>query len=255
MVRMGDFQIQLVEATTNVPFAEYYHEGQIYVETPRGTEFFIAVSKPQAKLYSGSIILRFYLDGKYLGYNLTYAATRTCLRPKYKGRHSHDCEGSSTDTPLRFLDERRFGKVKVKIYPAVMAEDGRVRYDRKCLLSTMTLLCTPDLTQANILHCATMPVKKANQSNPVQESSLSHTTETNRNDSIKPISATQKMRWEWIPDCKFPVHPDTTTLADEDDTTEIDTSETTEASMDWGSFVFVEPDLAVIALDDREVIS
>ena len=103
MVQLADFSIQLVEPHSKKAFPEYYHDGKTFVLINHAAEYFIAVSKPRAKLFSGTVVLRFYVDGNYLGFNLTYTAAGKSLHPKYKGHWKRDEHGVSTDTAISFV--------------------------------------------------------------------------------------------------------------------------------------------------------
>ena len=262
MVQLGDFSIQLVEPHSKKPFDEHFHDGKTYIEINDGAEYFISVSKPRAKLFSGTVVLRFYVDGNYLGFNLTYTAACKSLCPKYKGNWKRE-EGISTDTAIKFVAPRscsqkgdesgklkkpsRFGKIKVKIFPTfVQASDGSKRssdptaapnaklgYDKDCLLSTLTLYCgTPqDLIEAGVIREPTRPRQKS----------------SSRQSNRPSVGMGGRSTKEGNDDC-----------TEEDDSDWDSPSQTlrkmkmnrTEDDSESDSVVFVDPDMDVIVMDD-----
>jgi len=168
-----------VDAECKLPFTEHHHhDGKTYVEIPNGEQYFIAISKPHAKLFAGTVLVRMYANGEYLGFNLTYAAANKYTTLKYKG-HWKRQSGVSIDTPIKSVDDPLskdndarvkeakkpvLGKVKIKVFPALsegvfppkneemdrcsgtttteddaISKHGRARYNKDCLLSTITV--------------------------------------------------------------------------------------------------------------------
>ena len=241
MVRLGDFQIQLVDACSKRPFPTYRHHERVYVQMPRGTEFFIALDKPSNRLYSGRLLVRLYHNDRYLGCNLTYQAAQTATEPKYRGWWQRRADGVSTTRALRFARQedikQSMDKVKVRIYPALerQDDDSRTRYDRHCLLATLTLHVgsASELCQQGVQLSPT----RGGTTTVVQEKLNQRSTHKD-----DPPILPQRRDAENAERQAEKKYND-----DDDDDDSVATN--TDPAIDWGSFVMVDPDMDVIVVD------
>lgn len=74
MVVLGDFEIQLVESTSKVPYKEHNVNGKTYFEVEPKAEYYIGFKKVRNGSYSTSaekILLEFEVDGDNLDWYLT----------------------------------------------------------------------------------------------------------------------------------------------------------------------------------------
>ena len=305
MVQFGDFSVQLVEANQDkTPFPEHHHDGKTYVEVKSGQEYFIAISKPHAKLFSGTVLLRMYVDGNYLGFNLTFHAPVKYSTPKYKGHWKRE-NGVSTDTAIKYVTLSKdakskkplLGKVKIKVFPTIasssaaanevvpkneamdrcgtddVARNGKVRYDKDCLLSTITLYCG---TRQELVHLGVISDKddnstrNNNNNNTSVDEGTNGAAATTTNSTTTTPKRRSKLSRVSKPSSggeKGVVKPPTTTEVGDTalDLTEADDSDSDSQGPrgskkktnlavsnddDDGSIVFVDPDMDVIALDD-----
>ena len=269
MVQLGDFSIQLVEAQSKNAFPEYYQDEKTYVEIPNGTKYFISICKPRAKLFSGSVVLRFYVDGVYLGFNLSYVAAAKALFPKYKGELVR-VDGISTDAALKYIATKKdtsktrtniFSKIKVKVYPVLAdANDSKLRYDKDCLLSTTTFYCgtTELLRQIGVISS-----HGAHRSNDRTETSVDDTTaHSSASSSVDPkIEARQSSSFSYasnepgrpisICECLSAAPKPAVDPVEQDLSMYRNSSSLQhDSEFDSDSVVFVDPDLNVIAMDD-----
>jgi len=95
MVKVGDFSLELVDATTKVPFKEHVapSDGQFYAEVEPGLDYFISVGNDR-----GGVRFDYKVDGVDLGYHTKYH------RPKqneYRGNRSRT-NGVTQITSFRF---------------------------------------------------------------------------------------------------------------------------------------------------------
>ena len=266
MVQLGDFSIQLVEPHSKKPYREHYHGGKTYVEINHGAEYFIACSKPCAKLFSGTVVLRFYVDGNYLGFNLSYTAASKSINPKYKGNWKRE-DGISTDTAIPFLPPSTtasccsgskskkpsvFGKVKVKVFPTLVQtadgtkQNGKLGYDKDCLLSTITLYCgtRQDLVQAGVI------TEELSSPPSVQLIDSKNDIDNNRQNDAPPRKPTRQSARTNAKEC----NADFTEEDDSDSESAIhmfrNARSNAEEEFETDSVVFVDPDMDVIAIDD-----
>ena len=129
MVAIGDFVVELVDATTKVPFQEHQHQGETYVEVEPGTEYFIAIRKPQATQFTFALYVEPYVDGNHMKYYIPYSAGYVSHTASYKGFWTYESENEvSTNQALKFVipkirgsgsTSNGLGKVELQIYKAI----------------------------------------------------------------------------------------------------------------------------------------
>eukprot|EP00977_Amphora_coffeiformis_P001817 scaffold353_cov185-Amphora_coffeaeformis.AAC.45 len=293
MVAFGDFSVQLVDADCKLPFTEHhYHDGKTYFEIPSDQEYLISISKPHAKLFSGTVLVRMYVNSAYLGFNLTYAAATKYTTPKYKGHWKRE-NGISTDTPIKCVEppskeavkeakKPALGKVKIKVFPTVadvvvppkneemdrccggnittpeeesVTKLGKVRYNKDCLLSTVTLYYG---TRQALVQQGVIPADphsdsvQTNNNSKVSSSvdskgAIKDGTISNTDGSNTPKRRSKLSRVSTPPSSVGEVgrrgnKPTSNTAA-------LDPTEADDSDSDDGSIVFVDPDMDVIALD------
>lgn len=305
--------MQLVDAECKLPFTEHHHhDGKTYVEIPNGEQYFIAISKPHAKLFAGTVLVRMYANGEYLGFNLTYAAANKYTTLKYKG-HWKRQSGVSIDTPIKSVDDPLskdndarvkeakkpvLGKVKIKVFPALsegvfppkneemdrcsgtttteddaIPKQGRVRYNKDCLLSTVTLYygTRPTLIQLGVVvadpcsDCAQTNNKSTNTPSSVNPKETNKDRTAGNADSHNAPKRRSKLSRvstkrgggggvKKITKCCNTTGLDPTEADDSDSDYlrpkyKVQSDLHAEDEEDDGSIVFVDPDMDVIALD------
>ena len=313
MVQFGDFSVQLVDAECKLPFTEHHHhDGKTYVEIPNGEEYFIAISKPHARLFAGTVLVRMYANGAYLGFNLTYVAATKYTTLKYKG-HWKRQSGVSIDTPIKSVDDPlskdndatvkeankpALGKVKIKVFPTLsdvvvplkneemdrcsgtttteddaIPKQGRVRYNKDCLLSTVTLYygTRPTLIQLGVVvadpcsDCAQTNNKSTNTPSSVNPKETNKDRTAGNADSHNAPKRRSKLSRvstkrgggggvKKITKCCNTTGLDPTEADDSDSDYlrpkyKVQSDLHAEDEEDDGSIVFVDPDMDVIALD------
>jgi hypothetical protein len=88
MVQQGDFNVQLVNATTKIPFLEHTREnGDTFVEAEPDAEYFIQWQKTAAVNWGHVpyLVLEFLVDGTRLGFGCHFSSRSITALPSYAG--------------------------------------------------------------------------------------------------------------------------------------------------------------------------
>ena len=133
MVVLGDFEIQLVEATSKTPYKEHNINGKTYFEVEPKAEYYIGFKKVHNTSYSCSAVkVYFKIDGKDLGFNTTFYRDEVQKKQAYKGLLERQ-HGLSLFRALQFVkpeittlppkanssssdDDSMLGQVHIEIY-------------------------------------------------------------------------------------------------------------------------------------------
>jgi hypothetical protein len=143
MVVKGDFQIEIVEAQTKVPYKEHTKDGKTYAEVEPNAEYWISIQKVRAVSFrSQNILVMFKVDGKDLGWFKYYPHNYIDKEPRCVGL----CEckdGVVSSRALRFVkpeilagigsasSEPMIGNMEVEIYEGVIIYVDNSRHQDK----------------------------------------------------------------------------------------------------------------------------
>lgn len=94
-MKVGDFSLQLVDATTKEPFKEHVapSDGQVYAEVEPGLDYFMSVGTDR-----GGVMINYRVDGVDLGYHTTYHGAK---HNDYRGNWSR-LNGVTQTTSFKF---------------------------------------------------------------------------------------------------------------------------------------------------------
>lgn len=125
MVRVGAFKVELVDATTKVPFKERTKDGRTYVEAEPDAEYFVSIQKDEKT--DTNVAISYSVDEQEIRGSTIIRKDVIMREPDYKGIRSL-VGGISSHASLVFakptishkpagsLSNLQMGRVEIKVY-------------------------------------------------------------------------------------------------------------------------------------------